>query len=233
MCVSSLIAITPMNETNEVLSFLKDLKANNNREWFAANKPRYDHARAIHVKWMEEALGAIAQNDPLMKIPALKDCIFRIFRDVRFSADKSPYKTNFGAFVAPGGRKSEFPGYYFHLEPGECFVAGGVYMPGPDNLKLLRDEVYFHSSEFKAILAKPSFAKLFGPLGDWDKMKKPPSGYPADFADIDLLKYRSYIVSAPLSDEQITTGDPKMTIGHIIKELQSFMAFLRRAYSQV
>ena len=230
--VKSLLTIKYIElDANLVLDFLNQLKTNNNREWFQENKKWYEAAKKEVETFVTEMITSISAIDPTLQTPALKDCMFRIFRDVRFGADKSPYKTNFGAFIARGGRKSNFPGYYFHFEPGQSMLAAGVYQPQPDTLKLLRDEVYFHAPELKEILAKPSFKKHFDALGDFDKMKKAPKDYPADFPDIELLKYRSYIVSKNMEDKEITSGNyDKLALG-LVRELQPFMAFLNRAIS--
>jgi uncharacterized protein (TIGR02453 family) len=214
-----------------VLDFLNTLKVNNNREWFQENKKQYEAARKEIESFIGEMITTISAIDPSVQTPALKDCMFRIFRDVRFGADKSPYKTNFGGFIARGGRKSNFPGYYFHFEPGECMLAGGVYQPQPDTLKLLRNEVYYHSAELKEIMARPGFKKYFAQLGDFDKMKKAPKDYPADFPDVDLLKYRSYIVSQQLPDKLVSSDNYRKQVLDMVKELQPFMAFLNRAIS--
>ena len=214
-----------------ILEFLTQLGQNNTREWFQANKSRYEEAKREVESFVNSVIPAIAKFDETIRYVEAKDCMFRIFRDVRFGGDKSPYKTNFGAFVARGGRKSSFPGYYFHFEPGESMLAGGVYMPPPDVLKLLRNEVYYHSDEFKGILSDPSFHKHFDQLGDFDKLKKPPKDFPVDFPDVDLLKYRSYIVSRVFQDTAVTSGDYRKQLIEMVKELQPFMAFLNRAIS--
>jgi len=218
-------------DSSLVMDFLAQLKLNNNREWFQENKKWYETSKKEVENFVAGMIETISAIDPSVQTPAVKDCMFRIFRDVRFGADKSPYKTNFGAFIARGGRKSSFPGYYFHFEPGESMLAGGVYQPQPDTLKLLRNEVYFHSSELKDILENPSFNKHFDSLGDFDKMKKPPKDFPADFPDIDLLKYRSYIVSGVFQDKLVTSDNYLKQVLEMIKELQPFMAFLNRAIS--
>jgi uncharacterized protein (TIGR02453 family) len=215
----------------KVLEFLAQLKVNNNREWFQENKKWYDDSKKEVENFVSEIITTLSAIDPALQTPPMKDCMFRIFRDVRFGADKSPYKTNFGAFIAHGGRKSSYPGYYFHFEPGESMLAGGVYQPQPDTLKLLRNEVYFHSTELKSILEKPSFKTIFNQLGDFDKMKKAPKDFPADFPDIDLLKYRSYIVSQQIPDKIVTSDNYQKTVLEMVRELQPFMAFLNRAIS--
>lgn len=214
-----------------ILDFLTQLKLNNNREWFQENKKWYDASKKEVENFVSEMIVTISAIDPALQTPPMKDCMFRIFRDVRFGADKSPYKTNFGAFIARGGRKSSFPGYYFHFEPGESMLAGGVYQPQPETLKLLRNEVYYHSTELKEILEKPSFKNNFNQLGDFDKMKKAPKDFPADFPDVDLLKYRSYIVSQNIPDKIVTSDNYQILILEMVKELQPFMSFLNRAIS--
>jgi uncharacterized protein (TIGR02453 family) len=218
-------------DANLVLDFLSQLKLNNNREWFQENKKWYEASKKEIECFVTGMITTISAIDPSVQTPAMKDCIFRIYRDVRFGTDKSPYKINMGAFIAKGGRKSSFPGYYFHFEPGECMLAGGVYQPEPDTLKLLRNEVYFHCSELKGILEKPSFKKYFDQLGDFDKMKKAPKDFPADFPDIDLLKYRSYIVSQQIPDKIVVSDKYQEQVLEMVKELQPFMAFLNRAIS--
>jgi len=218
-------------DTSLVLDFLSQLKLNNNREWFQENKKWYEASKKEMEGFVTGMITTISAIDPSVQTPAMKDCMFRIFRDVRFGADKSPYKTNFGAFIARGGRKSSFPGYYFHFEPGESMLAGGVYQPQPDTLKLLRNEVYYHSEDLKAIFEKSSFKKYFEKLGDFDKMKKTPKDFPADFPDIELLKYRSYIVSEMIPDKIVISHDYQKLVLEMVKELQPFMAFLNRAIS--
>jgi uncharacterized protein (TIGR02453 family) len=218
-------------DTMLILDFLTQLKLNNNREWFQENKKWYEASKKEMEGFVTGMITTISSIDPSVQSPAMKDCMFRIFRDVRFGADKSPYKTNFGAFIARGGRKSSFPGYYFHFEPGESMLAGGVYQPDPDTLKLLRNEVYYHSQDLKSIFEKPSFKKHFGQLGDFDKMKKAPKDFPSDFPDIDLLKYRSYIFSEIIPDKIVTSDSYQKQVLEMVKELQPFMAFLNKAIS--
>jgi uncharacterized protein (TIGR02453 family) len=223
---------TDKMDAASVLDFLSQLTLNNNREWFQQNKSWYEKSRKEVEGFVSEIIATLSAIDPSLQTPAMKDCIFRIFRDVRFGADKSPYKTNFGAFIARGGRKSSNPGYYFHFEPGKSMLAGGVYMPQPDTLKLLRNEVYYHSSELKSIVEKPSFVKYFDKLDDFDKMKKTPKDFPADFPDIDLLKYRSFIVSKTITDDVVSDqAKYQKLVLDMVKELQPFMAFLNRAIS--
>jgi uncharacterized protein (TIGR02453 family) len=212
-----------------ILSFLADLQANNNREWFQANKARYDEAKAEFEAFIDSMIPAIAKFDDSVKHITAKDCIFRIFRDVRFAKDKSPYKTNFGAFMSRGGRKSHGPGYYFHLSPEECFLSGGVWMPETEVMKKIRQEIYYNIDEFKGILNNKEFKKHFSGIDDWDKQKLPPREFPKDFQDIDLLKNRSFTVSSPLSVKNILSDKLQEYAMGVYKVMKPYNQFLTRA----
>src|ERR1051325_10599551 len=123
------------------LKFLKDLKKNNTKEWFDANRKAYESAKKDFEGLVESVIEQFCKKDEEIGSLKPKDCMFRINRDIRFSKDKSPYKTNFGAFINKGGKKSIYAGYYFHCEPGENFVGGGLWMPMPDALKKVRQEI--------------------------------------------------------------------------------------------
>lgn len=215
--------------TESTFNFLKQLKENNNREWFTANKKSYELAKAEVEGLISAIIKALNLLDPSIQAPDAKDCMFRIFKDVRFSKDKSPYKTNFGAFIAKGGRKTVNPGYYIHIEPGASMVAGGIYMPQPDVLKLLRNEVYFNSDEFEKILNAKDFVKYFKTLDDFDKLKKAPKDFPSDFPKIELLKYKSYIVTSKVDDEVVLSQKFTQRILDISKAMMPLNGFLSRA----
>ena len=133
---------------DKVLQFLQELSENNNREWFNDNRERYEKSRDKIIFLTEVLINEIKKIDPEIAGINPKDCMFRIFRDVRFSKDKQPYKTNFGSFIAKGGRKSIYPGYYFHIEPNQSFVGGGVYMPQAEPLKAIRNYMAGHAPDF-------------------------------------------------------------------------------------
>ncbi len=195
----------------KVLEFLKQLTENNNREWFNDNRKWYDESREKLLFLTDVLINEIGEFDPAVRGLSPKDCVFRIFRDVRFSKDKRPYKTNFGSFICTGGRKSMNPGYYFHIEPGSCFAAGGIYMPPAPVLKTIRAYMDHHAEEFLAIANDPEFKKNFPEMYD-DKLKLAPKGFPKDHEYIELLKYKSFIFSKSLEDN-LVTGD------NYIKEL--------------
>jgi uncharacterized protein (TIGR02453 family) len=217
--------------TRITFDFLNGLKANNTREWFLDNKKSYESAKKEVETFIAGLIPELSKVDPAIQSPDVKDCLFRIYKDVRFSKDKSPYKTNFGAFIGKGGRKTTLPGYYVHIEPGESMIAGGVYMPQPDVLKLMRNEIYFNSVEFRKIIESKDFRKYFGTLDEFDKMKKAPREFPADFPDLDLLKYRSIIVSQMVPDEKVLSVDYDKYILEVAKAMLPLHSFLSRAIS--
>ncbi len=158
-----------------------------------------------------------------------KDCVFRIYKDVRFSKDKTPYKSNFGASINPGGKKSLVAGYYLHLEPGASFLAGGVYMPQPDMLNAIRQEIDYNTDAFLKILKSASFKKFFKGLDEDDKLKTAPKGFEKDHPHIELLKNKHFIVSYPLSDKQLGEKNADTTILAGFKAMQPFLEYLREA----
>ncbi|HKL07291.1 MAG TPA: DUF2461 domain-containing protein, partial [Bacteroidales bacterium] len=157
--------------SKNLFTFLRELRHNNHKEWFYEHKPIYQILRKQFEQLIAQTILAIAQFDDSVKTIEPKQCIFRINRDIRFSKDKSPYKNNFGAFIAPGGRNSGLAGYYIHLEPDNCLLAGGIYMPPPDRLKAVRTEIFENTEEFKKIIHHKNFKKHFGKIIS-DKMLK-------------------------------------------------------------
>ena len=129
------------------LTFLKGLKKNNNKPWFDANRKKYEASKADFISFVDNTISAITKFDPAVSSLKAKDCIFRINRDIRFSKDKSPYKSNMGAYINPGGKKINTPGYYFHCEPGQSFAAGGLYIPEPGVLAKIRQEIDYSFAE--------------------------------------------------------------------------------------
>ena len=212
----------------DVLNFLTDLSKNNNREWFNANKDSYLQARETFDGMVNRLIPGIRKFDPEIGPLTAKDCVFRIYRDVRFSKDKSPYKTNMGGFITKGGRKGGFAGYYLHIDPQQSFIAGGNHMPPPDRLKKIRQEILYNIDEFKGIINGAGFKKTFGSI-DAEKLSRPPKDFPADFPDIDLLKFKSYTVVHPINPEVITEAEFEALILKTFKELYPFNRFLNRA----
>ncbi len=189
------------------LQFLKDLKANNNREWFAENRDRYQAAVADFHDFTAGLIQATRKIDPAIGFVTPKETIFRIFRDVRFGKDKSPYKPNFGAFIARGGRKGNRAGYYVHIESGGAsMIAGGIYMPPSPVLKQLRDGIAEDAAPLRKLLKRAAFQRAFGTFHG-EQLKTMPRGFAKDHPAGDLLRFKSYIVSHKLPDSAVLAKD--------------------------
>lgn len=194
-----------MNGT-EVLKFLKSLVRNNNREWFEKNRDKYLQAKGDFEAIVGAVLHEMEDIDPRLRGIDAKKLPFRIFRDVRFSKDKRPYKTNMGAGFSPNGRLVQEPGYYLHIEPGnKSFIAGGFYMPDGSNLAKIRQEIDYNGDSLKKIMNARVFRARFGGFDTFDQLKTAPKGYPKDHPDIEWLRLKSFIVSTPLSDDQVSS----------------------------
>jgi uncharacterized protein (TIGR02453 family) len=209
--------------------FLKKLAKNNNKEWFDTNRAIYEKARQAHIEFVQQLITNIAKTDAAVNHLVAKDCLFRINRDVRFSKNKSPYKTNFGAYLSPGGKKSFTAGYYLHIQPGESFMAGGVWQPPAPQLQAIRQEIDYNLKEFQKIISTKNFKKHFGALSNDDKLIAVPKGYDKSNPAIDLLKHKSHIVLQHFSDEEILSKNFLKISTQSCKEMLPLIAFLRRA----
>jgi uncharacterized protein (TIGR02453 family) len=167
---------TSANNIISSYNFLSNLAENNTRDWFAANKNLYEAANSNFLNFTNSLIAAIGSFDKNINSIDAKDCVFRIYRDVRFSHDKSPYKTNMGAYIARGGRKSQFAGYYFHLQPNESFLSGGIYMAQPQIMRRVREEIVDYSEKFLEIIEHSGFKSSFSSLGE-DSLKRVPQGF--------------------------------------------------------
>lgn len=198
--------------TKLITAFLRDLSKNNHREWFNSNKNRYLQAKEDFENFISKLIPEVAKIDPEISKLSVKDCVFRIYNDTRFYKDKPPYKTNMGAFMTPGGKNAGQAGYYFHIEPDNCFLGGGVYMPPSERLKLIRQEIYFKMTEFLKIIEDKNFKKYFGTI-DGDQLSRIPKGFPKEFNGSEWVKYKSFAVLHPLKQTILETDK---AISHII-----------------
>jgi uncharacterized protein (TIGR02453 family) len=184
------------------MDFLSKLARNNNRAWFQKNRELYEQSRENVLAATHILIGEIAKFDPSVIGVDEKDCLFRIYRDARFSRDKSPYKTNFGAFIKSGGRSSPGAGYYFHVEPGASITAGGIYMPPAPELLKIRTAIAKHTAEFETIVGDRKFIRRFGGLAE-ERLKTAPKGFPKDHPAIEHLKWKHYIVVRSYADTSV------------------------------
>lgn len=208
----------------QILQFLSELKENNYRDWFQSHKVRYETLRTAFTDEVQLLINRLALFDPDMVGLDAKNCVFRIYRDIRFSPDKTPYKTHFAAYMAPGGRSSEKGGYYFHLEPGNCLLSGGIWMPPAPLLKKLRQEIYHQMDEFVGIIDAPAFKKVF-PALEGEVLKRNPAGFP-DSPYNDILRHKDFCVAASMPDDFFAKEDWIEQTVHIYRLLYPFNQFL-------
>jgi uncharacterized protein (TIGR02453 family) len=214
-------------DIDNILRFLSELKVNNNREWFAANKAWYDQTRTDFEQMCKDLITQISSFDETIKHVEVKECVFRIYRDTRFSKDKTPYKTHFGVYIASaGGRKSQHAGYYLHLDPTGCFISTGVWCPDPAMLKALRQSVYDNIEELNEIRSSAEFSQYFHGFFEEDKLKTVPRGFPKDFPEAELLKLKHYLVDYPLDDAILHAPDFVAKVSGIAKCAYPFNRFL-------
>ena len=208
------------------LQFLSDLAAHNTREWFNENKKRYEAARHNFTDFLDELLLEVQQFEPAARGQKGKDTIFRIYRDVRFSNDKRPYKDHFGAYIADGGRKSIYPGYYVHLAGGnKSFVAGGLWMPPAEQLKAVRQEIDYNLDGFREIVEAPAFRERFGEL-QGEQLKTTPKGYDRENPAIHYLRYKSWNALMPLPDAAVLQDNFMQAVVEAMLALKPLNDFL-------
>lgn len=209
----------------EVLDFLTELKENNNREWFNASKDRYKKAETTFNNFVNQLIEGIGEFDPAIRGLAVKDCTYRIYRDTRFSPDKTPYKTHMGAYICPGGKKSDLAGYYFHIEPqGEKYLGGslwacGLHCPSPAVIASVREEIQLNGVQFQQALQTASGYSLDQNL----KLKRAPKGYPEDSPWINYLKLKEFSLLKPFDNKLLES--PEKLLKQSLEEFRLIIPF--------
>lgn len=212
----------------KTLNFLSILETNNNREWFNENKKLYLQAKENVENAVNDIIARVAEFDESVQRLEAKNCIFRIYKDTRFSKDKTPYKTNIGASLVEKGPKTlNHAGYYIHLEPGKSFLAGGVYMTESQSLKAIREKISSEAGEFIKILNKKSFKEQLKLQGE--KLMRVPQGFDKDDLMAEYLKFKQFTVFHPLTDDQVLDENFVQNTVHIFKEIYPFNQFLNAA----
>lgn len=217
--------------SQETLQFLEDLKANNNRDWFLENKKRYEIVKKDYHKMVSDFLDAMKPLDPALELLEVKNCTFRINRDIRFSKDKTPYKTHIGVWLSSGSKGQNRAGYYVHIEKGSSFIAGGFYAPESEDLKKVRKEIAFFHEDLEEILAEKNFKKTFG---DFDRnerslLKNPPRGYEKEHPAIELLKLKSFEASQKFDISEVLEKDFVSKMSKRLIVLKPLNEFINRA----
>jgi uncharacterized protein (TIGR02453 family) len=213
----------------KVFDFLKKLTTNNNREWFNENKILYTDSQENIVAFLGDLLIEMSEFDEELRKIDAKKSLFRIYRDTRFSKDKIPYKTNFGASLGMG-KGSQKGGYYLHMEPGKSFIAGGIYMPESSVLKELRKEISLYGEDFLTIINNKDFKKHFPELDQDDKLKKIPQGFEKEDPMGDYLKLKNFIVVYYLKDEEILDKNAVKNLTKVFKLMKPLNDFLNAPF---
>lgn len=215
------------------LRFLRKLKKNNTRPWFDAHRDEYAEAKQEVEAFVNGLIAAYRKKDPAIGGLTAKDCMFRINRDIRFSKDKSPYKLNFGVSINSGGKKSTLAGYYLHIEPGESFVGGGIWMPMPPDLSKIRQEIDYHPDEFTTLIKAPAFKKQYSLLYR-DKevsLQRVPKGYEADHPLAEYIKLKSFLAMRKLTDEEVNSASLQKICIAAFTALKPLNEFINKAVS--
>lgn len=221
--------------TKEALQFLEDLVANNNTDWMHANKKRYEQYKKDYHAFIAGLLAEMKTLDPKLDDLEVKNCTFRINRDIRFSKDKSPYKTNMGVWFTQNKFRKNSPGYYVHFEKGNCFIAGGVWCPEPSELKQIRREIAFFHDDLEKIVADASFKKEYGDLSREAEnvLKKAPKDFDPNHPAIEFLKLKSFTASQPIDEKLFTDKNFNKTVAQKLIALKPLNDFLYRALETV
>lgn len=215
----------------ESLEFLEDLRKNNNRDWFISQKKRYDKYKENYHALISDFIKVMSTYDEKLESLSVKDCTFRINRDIRFSKDKSPYKTHMGIWMSTGQKNTNLAGYYIHIEKGQSFIAGGKWQPEASDLKKIRKEIEFFHDELDEILDDKKFQSEFGGFDREDSLKTAPKGVEKDHPAIEHLKLKSFVVSQKIDDKLLASKDFVQNVSAKLALIKPLNEFLNRALS--
>ncbi|MFV5684403.1 DUF2461 domain-containing protein [Flavobacterium sp. GB2R13] len=217
--------------SKDTLQFLDDLKANNNRDWFLENKKRYEAVKKNYQQLVTDLLDVMKPMDPSLEMLEVKNCTFRINRDIRFSKDKTPYKSHLGVWLSSGAKGMNRSGYYLHLEKGASFIAGGLYCPEAQDLKKMRKEIAYFHDDLEAILNEKDFKREFKDFdrNEKDTLKNPPRGYEKEHPAIEFLKLKSFECSQRIDISEVTKKDFVATMSKKLITLKPLNDFINRA----
>ncbi len=218
------------NRNREILAFLRDLSNNNNRPWFVENKPRYEVARQLVLDQTAWLIAKIGEFDPTVRYLEPKDCLFRIYRDVRFSPNKRPYKEHFGTYICMnGGHKSLLSGYYLHIQPEASALCGGIYCADKDMLRNIRTALDIDYDEFQRIEAADDYRQYFGKMFSDDVLKKMPQGFSPDSPAAEYLKFKTFFVQHSFTDDEVCAPDFLERLLPMCRAMKPFNDFMNAA----
>lgn len=210
----------------------KNLSQNNNKPWFDENRDEYQAARLQWIELVQILLAELTELNPDFFHQDPRKCIYRINRDVRFGKDKTPYKKNFGAFFVPGGKMSGRAGYYCHLEPGNCFIAGGMHCPENEKVYRIRDTIANDKGQFAHIVEDKKFQKSFDDGIRGPKLKRPPRGFDPEHPHLDYLKLKGYIVLKNIPDKAFSDTKFLQNTMKLFRTMQPFVDYLNAAIDE-
>jgi uncharacterized protein (TIGR02453 family) len=215
----------------QTLKFLSSIRKNNNKAWFETHRAAYEAARIDYANFIELVIDELQKSDPTITGLTSRDCVYRFYRDVRFSKDKTPYKDYFGATIKRGGRKTRFAGYYFHCMPGGSFAGGGLWMPEAEHLKLVRQEIDYNYDEFLSIVREKNFKKHFGDLHKSAdiSLANAPKGYEKDNPAVPYLKLKCLIAETGIGDDELIKASLHRKLINVFKAIQPLLNFINRA----
>lgn len=219
---------------NEILQFLCDLQANNTREWFNANKARYQKVQKYWNDFCVELINEVGLYDEDIAKLSLNQCTYRIYRDTRFSNDKSPYKTHFGVFLAPGGKKSMHAGYYFHVGTGESkdypcghMLAAGNYCYDKRVVSMLREDISFDWEEFRDEVLGVADTRF--ELSEMDALKKVPKGFDATAPYADWMRQKAYCIACNVDNDFLLQPNLVQRVAELFRTTKPFIDYVNRA----
>ena len=213
-----------MSITTNTFQYLQDLKNNNTREWFHANRKRYDTVKSDFEEIIKELIGSIGEFENMTGVE-VKHCNYRIARDVRFTNDKAPYKSWLSASFSEGGRKSGRMDFYLHIQEDESFLGGGMWSPTPEHLAKLRQEIDYNAQELKSIIYNPEFLTMFG-QAQGEEVKSSPKGYSKDHPEIELLRKKQLFFWHKFTKEEVCSPDFVNRVTETARTLKPFLDYL-------
>lgn len=217
-----------MSIIKSTFQYLQDLKNNNTREWFHANKKRYDTVKSDFEETIKELIGSISEFENMTGVE-VKHCNYRIARDVRFTNDKAPYKSWLSASFSEGGRKSGRVDFYLHVQENDSFLGGGMWSPTPEHLAKLRQEIDYNSQELKSIILNDDFVKMFGDI-QGEFVKSSPKGYSKDHPDISLLRFKQMFFTHKFTKEEVCSPDFVKKVTETARTLKPFLDYLNSLF---
>ncbi len=222
-CTSIFITVGDFIITKDSLKFLSDLSKSNNREWFNIHKDSYINAHDNIIAFADALLIEMSKHDDI-ETASGKKSVFRIYKDVRFSKDKTPYNTHWSGTFKRATKKLR-GGYYFRIEPGNSFLAGGFWGPEPNDMKRIRQDIDTNYKAWRKLLAGKMLAETFGKMIG-DQIGSAPRGYAKDHPAIDLLRYKQFLLKYQFTDEEVSSPDFFYNANNVFKKMHPFFDFM-------